>query len=112
MRWYEKNVVWQDVVIKIEKNRLTWFGHVGRNERSFKKEIYEADLGGNAGRRKPRQTFLDQIGQVLEKGQVKGTRNRWACMRNLMKVEKAKGVWKDRNKWKELISAYAHGKRA
>jgi hypothetical protein len=31
------------------------------------KKIYEADLGGNAGR--GRRTF--QIGEVLEKGQVK-----------------------------------------
>jgi hypothetical protein len=64
---------------------------------------------GNAGSGRPGQTFLDQIGQVLEKGQVKSTRNRQACMRNLMKVE---GVCKDCNKWKEVISAYPNGKRA
>jgi hypothetical protein len=27
-------------------------------------------VGGNAGRERPRRTFLDQIGSVLEKGQV------------------------------------------
>jgi hypothetical protein len=32
------------------------------------------------------------IGQVLEKGQVKSTWNHRACMRDLMKVEEAKGV--------------------
>jgi hypothetical protein len=49
--------------------------------------------------------FLDQIGEVLEKGQVKSTRNRRACMRILMTVEEAKGVCKDRSKWKEVVSA-------
>jgi hypothetical protein len=37
------------------------------------KEIYKADLGGNAVRGRPRRTFLDKIGEVLEKGQVKST---------------------------------------
>jgi hypothetical protein len=55
----------EDVVTKIEKNMLRWFGHVERmNERILTKEIYKADLGGNAGRGIPRRTFLDQIGEV------------------------------------------------
>jgi hypothetical protein len=47
-------------------------------------------VGGNAGSGRPRRTFLDQIREVLEKGQVKSTRNRRACMRNLMTVKKRK----------------------
>jgi hypothetical protein len=43
---------------------------------------------------------------------VWSTRNRRAYMRNLMTVEEAKGVCKDRRKWKEVISAYPKGKRA
>jgi hypothetical protein len=35
------------------------------------KEIYEADLGGNAGRGRSRRIFHEQIGEVLEKAQVK-----------------------------------------
>jgi hypothetical protein len=62
------------------------------DERRFTKEIYETDMGGNAGRGRPRRTFLDQIGKVLENGHVKSTRNRRACMRNLMTVEEAKGI--------------------
>jgi hypothetical protein len=30
----------------------------------------------------------------------------------LMKVEEAKGVCRDRSKWKEVISAYPNGERA
>jgi hypothetical protein len=69
---------------------VVWFGHIERmDERRLTKKIYEADVGGNAGRGGPRRTFLDQIGEVLEKGQVKITRNRRAYMRNLMTVEEA-----------------------
>jgi hypothetical protein len=55
--------------------------------------------------------FLTKLGK-LEKGQVRSTRNRRACMRNLMTAEEAKGVCKDRSKWKEAISAYPKEKRA
>jgi hypothetical protein len=68
-------------------------------------------VGGNAGSKRPRRTFL-KIGEVLEKGQVKSSRNRRACLRNLMTLEEAKGVCKDRSKWKEAIPAYPKGKRA
>jgi hypothetical protein len=38
----------EDVVTKIEKNILRWFGHVeGMDERRLTKEIYKADLGDN-----------------------------------------------------------------
>jgi hypothetical protein len=53
-----------------------------------------------------------KCGEFLRMSQVKSTRNRRACMRNLMTVEEAKGVCKDRSKWKEGISAYPKGKRA
>jgi hypothetical protein len=75
--------------------------HVERiDEKRLTKEIYEADVGGNAGRGRPKRPFRD-IREVLEKGQVKCTRNRRACMRT---VEEAIGVCKDRSKWKEVIS--------
>jgi hypothetical protein len=51
-----------------------------------KRDFYKEDLDDNCIRERSRQTFLDKIEQVLEKDQIKSTRNRRACMRNLMKV--------------------------
>jgi hypothetical protein len=65
---------------------MRWFGHVERvDERKLTKEIYEVDSGGNAVMEE--RIILNQIRQVLDKNQVKSTRNRRACMRNLMKIE-------------------------
>jgi hypothetical protein len=100
----------EDVVTKIEKNMLRWFGHVERIDES--RLTKEADMGGNAGRGRARRTILDQFEEVLEKTQVKSTRNRRACIRYLMTLEEETGVCKDRSKWKEVISAYPKGKRA
>jgi hypothetical protein len=57
---------------------LRCFGHVERiDARRLTKEIYEADLHGNAIRGRPRlRTFLDQFEQVLEEGQVNSILNR------------------------------------
>jgi hypothetical protein len=52
-------------VTKIEKNMLRLFGHVEMmDKRRLTKEIYEADMGGNAGKGRPKRKFLDQIGEV------------------------------------------------
>jgi hypothetical protein len=81
----------EDVVTNIE-NMLRWFGYVERmDERRLTKEkrrIWVVTLEGeDLG-----EHFLTKFGEVLEKGQVKSTRNRRECMRNLMKVQEAKGV--------------------
>jgi hypothetical protein len=59
------------------------------------------DFGGIAGKGRLKRTFRDEIGQALEKNQVKNTGDWRACMRNLMKedrrkrTEEAKAVFKD-----------------
>ena len=37
-------------------------------------------MSGNAGRGRSRRTYIDHIGEVLQKSEVRSTRNRRACM--------------------------------
>ena len=91
---------------------LRWFGHVERmSERRLTKGIYKADVNGNAGRGRPIGTYyIDFIGDVLHKGQVRSTLNRRACMTRCMNVDEAKEVCKGRSMWRSIVSAYPHGK--
>ena len=57
-----------------------------------------ADVSGNAGRGHPRKAYSDLIGEVLQTGRMRSTRNRRACMTRCMDVDKAKGVCKDRSR--------------
>ena len=74
--------------------------------------IYVVDVSGNADRGRLRKTYSDLIGEVLQKGRVRCTRNRRACMTRCMNVDEAKGVCKDRSRWRSGVSAYSHGKKA
>jgi hypothetical protein len=62
---------------------------IGAFQEIFFMTMFEVDVGGNAGRGRPRQTFVDQLVEVFEKGQVKSTRNRRASIWNLMTVKEA-----------------------
>jgi hypothetical protein len=96
----------EDVVTKIEKNMLRWLGHVERiGERRLTKGVYETVLSSNAVRGRPRRTIFDQIGQVQEYSKK-------ASVCEELKVKEARGVCKERSKWKEVISAYPNGKQA
>ena len=64
-------------------------------------------MTGNAGTGRPRMTYIDLIGGVLQKGQVRITRKRRVCMN----VDEARGACKDRNKCRSVVSAYPHGKK-
>jgi hypothetical protein len=54
----------KDVVTKIVKNMLRWFGHVERmDERRLTKEIYEADVGGNVEGEDLGEHFWNKLGK-------------------------------------------------
>ena len=98
---------------KVEKSMFRWVGQVERmSERRQTKRIYMADVSGNAGSGRPRKTYPDLIGEVLQKGRVRSTRNRRACMTRCMNVDEAKGVCKDPSRWRSMVSTYPHGKKS
>ena len=50
------------------------------------------DVSGNPGGRRPRKIYIDFIYEFLQKGQVRNTRNRRACMMSCMNVDEVRGV--------------------
>ena len=70
-----------------------------------------ADVSGNTGRGgRPRETYPDLIGEVLQKGRVRSTHNRRACTIRCINMDEAKRVCKNRSRWHSVVSAYPHGK--
>ena len=68
-------------------------------------------MNGKVTRGTPRRTYIDLIGEVLQKDQVRSTRNH---MIRCMNVDEARGVTvcKDRSRWCSVVCAYPHGKES
>ena len=76
------------------------------------KGIYKANVSSNPGKGRFKRTYIDRIGAVLQKDQMRSTSNWHACMVRCMNVDEAKSVYKARSRWLSVVSNYPHGEMA
>ena len=98
----------EDATVTMNKNMLSWFGHVERmSDEKKAKKIYDGKVSGKRSRGRPRLTFENTVSKILEEGHVKSTRTpRTACMKRLMTVDEVKEVYKDCSVWHSILSDY------
>lgn len=93
---------------------LRWFGHVEwMNGRRMTKLVYEANMHGSVQKGRPRKIFKNQkeperssttIPSPEESGDT-SLKNRRLCMKRTLDVNEAREVYKDRVKWRSIVSA-------
>jgi hypothetical protein len=97
----------EDVVTKIKKGMLRWFGHIERmDSERLTKKVYMGEVSGKRKCGRPRKKWLNQIEEILQEGNVRSHKNRRACMKSSMKVNEAKEICQDRCLWRSIIAAY------
>ncbi|GBP11929.1 hypothetical protein EVAR_74554_1 [Eumeta japonica] len=62
----------EDVVIRVERGMLRWFGHLERmSDGRLTKQIYRANVNDRkGGKDRPRKSYAVHIGGILKKGQI------------------------------------------
>ncbi|GBP46324.1 hypothetical protein EVAR_39701_1 [Eumeta japonica] len=87
----------EDVVTRVERGVLRWFGHLERmNESGLTKQIYRVNVCDEKGRKgRPRKSYAYYIGGILKNCQILSIRNRRNCMERLMDVREAREICKD-----------------
>jgi hypothetical protein len=87
-----------------ERSVLRWFGHVERmDDGRLTKQIYKGSVNGRRGKGRPRKTWLDVVDASLKNKRVKSTKNKRKCQKQLMGVNEAREVCKDRKMWVKIV---------
>lgn len=92
----ERCALQEDVVTRIVKWLLRYVSQVCQLgmmvDRRLTKGIYSVCMCGRVRSFRPRKTFTDQIGNVLNKCRMRSTRNRWECKQRLMNMKRERWV--------------------
>src|ERR1043166_5546947 len=96
----------ENVVQKVGKSALRWFGHVERmKDEELSKRVYVGRVHGKRGRGRPRKSWLQQVdGYLKERKMMSQKKNVRNCARRGMSVLEAKEVCQDRKGWRKLLN--------
>jgi hypothetical protein len=74
---------------------LRWFGHVERiGDERIAKQVLNGCVEGVRGRGRPKDSWMVVVDKCLKNKNVRSTKCKRKCQRNIMSVEEASGVCK------------------